>query len=216
MAGSDLSAGQHDKDKLTDLSERELLQLWIDHKDQEAATELYRRYVQRLLKQAGSLRASQNYVEESAYLSAFGSVLRRAGEMKFYFDHDDWLWRLLATISKRKMIARYRRQKELTGGDALSDVAVFAEGDPTPDEVATFNDLRRELWAALQNRERVYLEMREQGFNQKEIAAEMKVDPRQVRRIARAVEVKASRLFKREAGLSLDDKSGLNETDAHE
>lgn len=177
------------------LSERDLLERWITSKDQAAATELYQRYVARLLRQAEINRSQQAYIEESACLSAFGSVLRRAGEMNFYFDRDDWLWRLLATIAKRKRIARYRRQKELTGGDGLSELEVFAEGEPTPDEVATFNDLRRELWQSLKQNERIYLEMREQGFLQKEIAEKMDLDPRQVRRIARAVEVKAGKLF---------------------
>jgi DNA-directed RNA polymerase specialized sigma24 family protein len=180
---------------LQQLSERDLLERWITSKDQAAATELYQRYVARLLRQAEINRSQQAYIEESACLSAFGSVLRRAGEMNFYFDRDDWLWRLLATIAKRKRIARYRRQKELTGGDGLSELAVFAEGEPTPEEVATFNDLRRELWQSLKQNERIYLEMREQGFLQKEIAEKMDLDPRQVRRIARAVEVKAGKLF---------------------
>lgn len=172
---------------------KQLLQRWIDSRDQEAASELFRRYVERLLKMADAERSQMNSIE-SAYFDAFGSLLRRAHAMTFFFDHDDWLWRLLATIAKRKKIQRYRKQKELTGGDLLAELTAMADGDPSPDEVAAFNDTRRRLWAALNDKERIYLEMREKLFSQKEIAAEMGNSPRTVRRIARDVEIKASRI----------------------
>jgi hypothetical protein len=195
MTSSNNDKPSDPRNDIRQLSERDLLERWIASKDQAAATELYQRYVARLLKQAETNRSQQAYLDESACLSAFGSVLRRAGEMNFYFDRDDWLWRLLATIARRKRIARYRRQKELTGGDGISELAAFTEGEPTPDEVAAFNDSRLKLWKALKPRERIYLELREQGYRQKEIAAEMKLDPRQVRRIALVVEVQAGKLF---------------------
>jgi hypothetical protein len=181
--------------EIQNATERELLERWITSKDKAAATELYQRYVARLLKQAEIHRSQQAYVVESACLSAFGSLLRRADEMTFRFDYDDWLWRLLATIAHRKRIDRHRQLKALTGGDTISELASFADAEPSPDEVATFNDLRQELWRTLKTRERIYLEMREQGYLQTEIAEQMRLDPRQVRRIAREVEVKAGKLF---------------------
>lgn len=201
------SASDSEPGPLGSLSERELLERWISSKDAAAATELYQRYIRRLLQRVRTER-SESYSIESAYHDAFGTFLRRAPTMPFRFDHDDWLWRLLGTIAKRKRLAKLRPGKALTGGDPLSDLAGLERGDPSPDEVATYNELRSELWSILKSRERIYLEMREQEFSQKEIAVELKVDVRQVRRIARSVELKATRLFKLQAGLPENQENG--------
>ncbi|MBS0265852.1 MAG: sigma-70 family RNA polymerase sigma factor [Planctomycetes bacterium] len=184
-----------DERSFSRLSERELIERWTSRKEQTAATELYRRYVEQLLQRAGHDRASSPYVEDSVFLSAFGSILRQADTTEFYFDHDDWLWRLLATIARRKKLARLRKQRELTGDERFDDIVAIAEGEPSAEEIAEYNEARSRLWAVLGQRERLYLEMRELSYRQKDIARELQIDTRQVRRIAKAVEMKAQRLL---------------------
>lgn len=191
---------------LTGRSERELVERWIRTKDQAASTELYQRYTRRLLHQAGVERSRSEQLS-TVFHDAFGTFLRRAPKMKFHFDHDDWLWRLLATIAARKRIEKYRKgSKALSGGDLLAEISAVSEGEPASEEVAIYNDMRDQLMKKLTSREELYLTMREEGYTQEEIASELKTSTRQIRRIARTVELKASRLFQLPAHLPKDER----------
>jgi DNA-directed RNA polymerase specialized sigma24 family protein len=183
------------REDLTGISERELVERWIQSKDHAASTELYQRYTRRLLQRAGAERSRSDPLS-TVYHDAFGTFLRRAPTMTFHFDHDDWLWRLLSTIAARKRIVKFRQgSKALSGGDPVADLQAVSEGEPSSEEVAIYNDLREQLLSRLSGQESLYLIMREEGYTRKEIAVELKCDARQVRRIGRSVELKASRLF---------------------
>ena len=197
---------------LTGLSEQELVQRWIDSKDHAASTELYQRYTRRLLEHAGAHRSRTDQLS-TAYHDAFGTFLRRAPTMKFQYDHDDWLWRLLSTIAARKRIEKFRQgAKALSGGDPVAEIQAVSEGEPASEEVAIYNDLRDQLLKKLTGNESLYLIMREEGYNQKEIAEDLQVDARQVRRIARSVELKASRLFNLPTDVREKEKAGEEDT----
>ena len=117
---------------------------WVDalkRNDTQGAEKLWEHYFQRLVslarKQLGKVPPRGSYDENDVASSAFFDVCRAAQEGKFpaLQDRDD-LWRLMTTITLRKVRARLRRdgaqkrsaqrtvsEAQLSEGEALADIA---------------------------------------------------------------------------------------------
>jgi len=176
------------------LTEAQLMDLWRTQQDKLATAEVWRRYQEKLIERGHRSRGGE-FTEESVQISAFASVLRMGRERVFNTDRDDWLWRLLATISANKLATRHRKRREATG-DLFDDLPVPMSLDPGPDEIAMYNEQRQRLMEVLTKREREYFECREEGMKQVDIAKYWQRDVKTVYRVGIAVQQKAARLFR--------------------
>lgn len=175
-------------EELAKQSEKTLLERWKSHQDREAAAELWRRYYEKLAREARKSR--QQVIDESVYASAILEVLKMDNKT-FNYDRDDWIWRLLARIVSNKRISRQRKRKPL----GIESVAPLMDSQPSQEEVADYNDKVAQMMEILEPREQAYFKCRESGLKQVEIAREMKVDVRTVYRWGLDVQAKVQRLF---------------------
>jgi DNA-directed RNA polymerase specialized sigma24 family protein len=168
---------------------------WIDDLREggdPAAHRLWDRYFDRLIRLARSrLRAASRAVEdeEDVALSAFKSFVVGAqrGRYPDLADRDE-LWRLLVVITVRKAVDLHQRQRSARRGggrahEAGDDLDKVLGDDPTPEMLVLIDDQYRRLHAALgDDALRRVLDLRLQGLDRDEIAAQMGCSVRSVTR----------------------------------
>jgi DNA-directed RNA polymerase specialized sigma24 family protein len=173
--------------------------------DDEAVRLLWERYFERLVRLAGARlpRHSRRSVdEEDVALSAFHSFCRRAGEGQFprMAGRDD-LWRVLATITTRKIASSIRHQTRLKrgGGNVLGESALFGETmddgmaailsrEPTSDQAGLLVDEYDRLFGLLDDPSLKTVALRKlEGYSNGEIANEMGLSSRTVDRKLRLI-----------------------------
>ena len=165
--------------------------------DPEAASELFDRYVQRLMGLARSRlsaklarRIDPEDVIQSAYRSFFGAAA--AGNYDIRQSGD--LWRLLAAITLNKLRMQARRhtadKRDLGCEDSISmpdDMRGLAPQalahEPQPDEVVAVAELLEHVMTGLSAKHRRMLELRLQNHNIQEIADDVGCSERTVRRL---------------------------------
>ena len=139
--------------------------------DSAAADELFARYVERLTRLARArlspmlaVRTDPEDIVMSAYRSFF--VGARAG--RFTLSRSGDLWRLLATITLRKLYRQARRQR--TAGRSAAMETPLAEKDafgrePSPEEVVGMSDELESLLSRLDPlAQRVELRLQEESL----------------------------------------------------
>ena len=170
---------------------------WIDHLragDDIAAQRLWERYFHELVRLARAhLRAKPRGAvdEEDIALSAFDSFCRGTEQGRFpRLDDRDGLWRLLVTITARKVVDQVERQcrKKRGGGRVWNETALDgpesqagvggldqAVGrEPTPEFAALMADECRHLLAALGDETlRQIALLRMEGYSDGEIASRL-------------------------------------------
>jgi RNA polymerase sigma-70 factor (ECF subfamily) len=180
---------------MTDEHSADLLARWRNG-DQQAATELFQRYADRLIALARSRmpdklgqRVDAEDVVQSVYRSFFAGA--RAGRYELQRGGD--LWRLLVTITHHKLSHQreqhsrkkraIQRERTLTGADnqVTVDPPLLAR-EPSPLEVVALVDEVEEIMRGLKPQQRRMLELRLLGYNVFEIAAETQSGERTVRR----------------------------------
>jgi DNA-directed RNA polymerase specialized sigma24 family protein len=177
---------------------------WLDGLKAGDDTDIQRlwdRYFQRLVRLAGARlpgHARRAFDEEDVALSAFHSFCDRAGRGQFprLADRDD-LWRLLVTITARKVIDSVRRQTRqkrggglVLGESALIDDDMLDEGmvrflsrEPTPEHAAQFADDYDRLLAKLEDPTLRTIALRKlEGHTSEEIATEFGTSTRTIDR----------------------------------
>lgn len=85
----------------------------LEHGDRAAAEPLWDHFCRKLIDMARSRiskRIRSAYDEEDVAVSAFHSLCRGIQSQKFELRDRNDLWRLLATISERKLLRRYRSE----------------------------------------------------------------------------------------------------------
>jgi DNA-directed RNA polymerase specialized sigma24 family protein len=163
---------------------------------------LWDRYFERLVRLAGSRlpgHARRDFDEEDVALSAFHSFCDRVvrGQFPQLEDRDD-LWRLLATITARKVVSTIRHQtrQKRGGGHVLGESALMdaeqgdAQGvaqalsrEPTPEEAAQFAESYERLIAILDTPTLKTIALSKlEGQSTEEIASELRVSIRTVDR----------------------------------
>jgi RNA polymerase sigma factor (sigma-70 family) len=183
--------------------------------DQQAAEELFRRYVKRLTalararlsdKLAG--RVDPEDVVQSAYRSFFADA--RAGQYDLQRGGD--LWRLLVSITLHKLrhqVERMQTQKRAVEREAsfgTEDSLVLLQGnrlsgEPSPVEAVALADELEQLMRSLDPLKRRILEMRLQGYGLAEIAAQVECGERTVRRVIKEIKDRLERLRGEEPSL---------------
>jgi len=159
--------------------------------DGDAATEVVRRYAQRLVALArGRLdRVIRTKVDpEDVMQSVYASFFRRQAEGDFELDDWDGLWALLAVITLRKCGHRAEYFHA-----AMRDVRRESEGaelpaaDPTPSHAAMLTETVEALMRDLDGRERDMLALSLQGHDTAAISAEVGRTERTVQRVLKKV-----------------------------
>ncbi len=168
---------------------------------------LWDRYFERLVRLAGSRlpgHARRAFDEEDVALSAFQSFCARAGRGQFPdLTGRDELWRLLATITTRKVVATVRHQtrKKRGGGNVVGESGVHDRNDlndeglaqvlgrePSPEAASQFADEYDRLFARLDDPALKAVARRKlEGYTSEEIAAELKTSTRTVDRKLRLI-----------------------------
>jgi RNA polymerase sigma-70 factor (ECF subfamily) len=177
----------------------ELLERWKAG-DEQAADELYRRYVHRLgsvVADHVAARFQQRVDPEDVMQSAYRTFFRRAEAGDFQFDDDADLWKLLVTIALNKVRRTVRRLSAGTR-DVRKESSTPVEGmesiahGPKPEEIFTVVDLVNHLCDSLGDRYGQILKLRLEGCSQEEIASQLGVTDRTVRRRLDEIRVKFS------------------------
>jgi RNA polymerase sigma factor (sigma-70 family) len=189
---------------------KELIDRWKQG-DEDAATAIWDRYMERLLKMVNRRLASRyraRFDASDVCQSAMKSMLRRARGDECYFEQDGGVWSLLAQIALNKLHSRIRyeqrdrrdlsREKPLTseGSEAPSELVHAISREPGGEEVAAFRDLLSQVLKRLSPEQRRYLVLQLRGgYSQKEIAKKLNVCERTIRRMPDRIHEKVADLL---------------------
>jgi RNA polymerase sigma factor (sigma-70 family) len=173
--------------------------------DDEAAEEIFRRYIERLTRLARSRlspRLASRTDPEDVVLSAWRSFFLGARVGKFALRRSGDLWRLLASITLHKVYRQVRRhtaeRRSVGVEQSLERMQQFlpaADQEPSPEEAIALADELETVMAKLDAFGRRVLELRLQGETLAAIAADTGRSERTVRRmLAHLRELLAQRL----------------------
>ena len=165
--------------------------------DEEAAAELFRRYVSRLTVLARARiapRIARRFDAEDVVLSAYRSFFVRARDGRFSLSHSGALWRLLVGIVLRKLyhLAAHhtaekrsidREQPLPAGGESAWEALAPASANPTAEEAVAMAELVEAFMAQLEPLSRHVVELRLQDCRIVDIAAATHRSERTIRRI---------------------------------
>lgn len=163
--------------------------------DQQAGAELFRRYVDRLIALVRSRLAAKlvhRVDAEDVVQSAYRSFFASARDNRYAPQRDSELWQLLVTFTLRKLNDQVRRntsakravaRESAFGSDDTLDglPASLLTREPSPVEAVALADEVEQLMRTLEPHKRRILELRLQGCNIDEIAAETHCGERTVR-----------------------------------
>jgi len=163
--------------------------------DEQAAAQLYHRYVERLVAVARrrlSSKLAARLDAEDIVQSVFRSFFGRAQQGKFVFKEADDIWKLLVQITIHKTLKQvdfHRRGKRDAGVEVASSapqgnlLLTYLARDPTPEEAAIFMDELEHYLQRLRPEDRQIIEMRLEGYESLEIAAKLGISDRKIRRL---------------------------------
>ena len=163
--------------------------------DQDAARKLVDQYLDRLVAVARrriSQRLASRVDPEDVVQSVFRTFFLRAKDGQFKIKDQDDLCKLLMRITVHKVLKQVeyhtagKRDANLEteqGNRTLERMHELLARDPTPEAQVEFLDQLEKLLAELSPKERKILEMRMNGHSEREIAAELKVTDRTIRRL---------------------------------
>jgi RNA polymerase sigma factor (sigma-70 family) len=165
--------------------------------DQQAADELFRRYAEQLVGFARSrlsAKVAQRVDPEDVVQSAYRSFFAAARAGRYELERGGDLWRLLVSITLHKLHDQVKHnsrvKRALERERAVGDVgkldnlpALILAHDPSPLEAMALAEEVEELMRELEPVQRRMLELRLQGYNLDEIAADTCRSVRTVSRI---------------------------------
>lgn len=171
------------------------LQAGLKAGDQKAARELFTRFATRLVGLARSrldTRLRQKVDPEDVVQSVYKSFFVRAANDQFDFKTWNSLWTILAVITLRKCghrIEHFRaacrdvRREQASAANSDDSLASFEAiaREPEPTEAAELTETLEHVMQQLNDRERLMLTLRLQGFSTNEIAAQVQRTDRTVR-----------------------------------
>ena len=183
-------------DRIRELSEATSGDLirWSRDGDEDAASILYSRYVERLTRLANrhindkyAARMNADDVVQSIFRTVWRVTRDRKGDMEFTDDTGFWKWLVTIGLNKiYKKIAEANAAKRSVDREVPETAVGFSrsvcERSPTPGHVAEVADLFESILRGLEPLEQEILQYRLAGFSQTEIADELDVDPRTIRR----------------------------------
>ena len=163
--------------------------------DEEAAREVFQRYLGRLVALARSRLSEklQRKVDaDDVVQSAFRSFFVRARDGQYTIERSGELWSLLASITRHKLLKKaehFRQQKRnldrdqpLAAGADGTERELPAAGEPTDAEALALTDEVEFLMRGLDDVQRTMLELRLQDQSIPDIARAVERSERTVRR----------------------------------
>ena len=197
---------------LTNRASRELVEMWRSG-SQEAARVLLARYEVRLIALVAS-RLNRKYrsgiAPEDVVQSAMGSFFRvtRAGaNPSFKLGRTASAWNILATFVRRKLARALERETAATRGGGqtrvlLEDAEPFLRTNPSATEA---DELLAEIQSLLNSDQSQLLELLLENRSQREIAEQLGVDERTIRR-----RIKSMQEIVKGQLISVDEQNGLS------
>ena len=179
----------------------DLVALWREEGNQQAAGELFQRYAERLLALARrrlSARLARHVDPEDVVQSAYRSFFAGARDGRYEFRRDGDLWRLLVAITLHKLqhkVERYTagkravdREHSFGGESSLFGLhSQLLAREPSPSDAAALADTLEQVLRGLEPLQRRMIELRLQGYCLEEIAAAVRRSERTVRRVLEGV-----------------------------
>lgn len=168
--------------------------------DEEAAWQLYERYVRRLVGLARSRiseKLNARVDAEDVVQSVYRSFFRNAQEGRYELEQPGDLWRLLASITVNKVrdqAKRHTQQKRSVDREAgsMDTVAVtfrsLITDEPSPEAALMLIEELEEVMSHLDESQRRILELRLQGHIVEDIASLAGCSERTVRRKLERIE----------------------------
>jgi RNA polymerase sigma factor (sigma-70 family) len=183
-------------DDSSDAESLQLLARW-QKGDQQAATQLFQRYASRLVllaKSQLSVKLAQRVDPEDVVQSVYRSFFVESRKGRYQLEHGGDLWQLLVTMTLHKLANEANRlgtQKRSLDRERNygSEDSLFGLGapklarTPAPEEAVALADLLEQLLRPLGAPQRRIVEMRLQGYNLDEIAAQLPCSLSSVRRV---------------------------------
>ncbi|MCC7337245.1 MAG: protein kinase, partial [Pirellulaceae bacterium] len=174
--------------ELSNLPSQELLARW-KLGDSQAANVLADRYFARLVALVAS-RLNRRYqpavAPEEVVQSAMGSFFGGIATSQIRASRIHSVWSLLATFAKRKMLRAIEREKTIKRGGHLDrvpfDEHLFQQFEPNREAADQLQELLEELLDSQDDRSVAVLGAMLDGRTQQEIASELKVSDRTIRR----------------------------------
>ncbi len=172
--------------------------------DEAAATELYERYIERLLGMVSTQLSPKYWASIGAddlCQSAMKSMLRRVRQGHFVFENDVAVWKLLVTIALNKLRNKLKRPVAVSGHgeDGRRFLLDCLSREPGLAEALEFQDLWEEICGHISEAEQEFLRLRMEGYKQKEIAEETGIPTRTLRRFPSRICAKVAHLFAMDA-----------------
>jgi len=174
--------------------EQALINLWRQG-DEDAARQIVERYIDRLLLLARrriSQRLASRVDAEDIVQSVFRTFFHRVKDGQFTFAEQDDLCKLLVRITLHKTLRQVAFHKAAKRDPGLEtdqgehhreQLMALLDGEPTPEATVAFVDQLEHFLGQLQPQERQILEMRLQGYSNDEIAKQLNVYDRKIRRV---------------------------------
>ncbi len=165
--------------------------------DEHAASELFERYVHRLMglaRQRLSNRLARRIDPDDVIQSVYRSFFRAAAEGSYELQRSGDLWRLLVAITLNKLRMQARRHNADKRSMKSEESIAMSPGsfgiaperiaeNPQPEEVAAVSELLKHVMEGMTIQQREMLELRLQNYKIEEIAAEVGCSERTVRRL---------------------------------
>ncbi|MGF1579072.1 MAG: RNA polymerase sigma factor [Gemmataceae bacterium] len=177
-----------------DWSDEQCLELWRSG-NEEAARELFDRYVEKLLhlvSQRINHRILGRVDAEDVVQSVFGTFFKRVRAGELQATNPDDVGKLLFRIALRKTFRQItfhqqgKRDARLESG--TSDESQFLDSlalsrEPTPEEASLLLDQADHFLSQLEPTDRRICELRLEGYNNAEIAQKLEISDRRIRRL---------------------------------
>jgi len=171
--------------------------------DEQAAAELFARYLDRLTRLARSRlspKLAARIDPEDVVLSAYRSFFIGARDGRFSLHRSGDLWRLLVSITLHKLFRQARRHRanarSVDTELPLLDNEFFGR-EPSPEEVVGVADVLQTVLARLDPVARRVLELRLQEDSLATIATQTGRSERTIRRILAEIRTSLARQFER-------------------
>jgi RNA polymerase sigma-70 factor (ECF subfamily) len=174
--------------------DRALVELWRAG-DQEAARQLFDNYVDRLValvRRRISPRLTSRVDPEDVVQSVFRTFFNRLKAGRFRFEEQDDLCKLLMRITLHKTLRQVafhkaaKRDPNLETGQndpARERLLELLDREPTPEAAVEFMDQMDHFLNQLRPQERQILVLRLQGYSNDEIAQQLGIYDRKIRRV---------------------------------
>lgn len=185
-----------DSDKTAGCSESQVFLDKLNRGSDSALETAFQRYYQQLCDLAARRMGKRIAAEpESIAMSVIGSIIRGLRERRFHVGDARRLWSLMMTILLHKIWKRADRDRRLVSAE-VDLTSLLAQG-PSPDDIASFQDLVESLLVGLESPYREVLALRLEGCTQHEIAERLGLTVYQVQKTLERLEDRLRRMLER-------------------